>query len=474
MTYIICIFRNRVNIIPLNINIFMKTKLLLTLFAGAIIFMTSCKDDEDPGVITPSLDEELADLIDDFDFYTLPESNDFANIPQDPNNPMSDGKVALGKLLYHETALGANPRITGVGSEGTYSCASCHHVLAGFQAGVKQGISEGGVGFGMVGEARILNPEYVNWIDSMDVQPIRTPTAMNTAFQDVMLWNGQFGATGTNAGTEANWTPGTPIATNNLGFQGLETQAIAGFTVHRQKITEDFLNGYPEYKTQFDAVYGTYSTDDETLRQLTGLAIAAYERTLLSTEAPFQRYLKGETSALTEEQKKGAILFFGKAGCTSCHNGPALNSMQFEAIGMNELKGVGTFNTEGEQGARLGRGSFTKNPDDNYKFKVPQLYNLKDVSFLGHGGNFSTVRQVIQYKNAAIPQNVEVPVSQLADEFVPLNLTPEEIDQLTAFIVDGLYDDNLIRYVPESIISGFFFPVNDLESQDDPGIMGGF
>jgi cytochrome c peroxidase len=382
--------------------------------------------------------------------------------------------VALGQLLNHETALGGNPRITGVGSEGTYSCASCHHVAAGFQAGTKQGLSEGGVGFGIAGEARELNPEYITWTDSLDVQPIRTPTAMNGAFQDVMLWNGQFGATGTNAGTEANWTPGTPIATNELGFQGLETQAIAGFSVHRQKITNQFLIDYPEYKTMFDAAYGTYDTDDETLRQLTGLAIAAYERTLFASEAPFQRYLKGETSALTDEQKEGAILFFGKAGCTSCHTGPALNSMKFTALGMNELKGAGTFNTEGDKNERLGRGGFTKDPADNYKFKVPQLYNLKDVNFLGHGGNFTTVEQIIQYKNAAVPQNVEVPTSQLAPEFVPLNLTPDEIDLLTAFIEDALYDDNLVRYVPETIVSGFFFPVNDNDAQDDAGIMGGF
>jgi len=398
----------------------MKTRNLLTLFAGCLLFLTSCGDDDDggPGVITPTLDEELATLIDDFDLYTLPESTDFSSIPQDPLNPITTEKVALGKLLYHETALGTNPRIAGVGSEGTYSCASCHHVAAGFQAGVKQGISEGGVGFGIAGETRDLNPEYVTWVDSMDVQPIRTPTAMNTAFQDVMLWNGQFGATGTNAGTEANWTPGTPIATNTLGFQGVEIQAIAGFSVHRQKITNQFLIDYPDYKTMFDAAYGTYATDDETLRQLTGLAIATYERTLLPTEAPFQRYLKGETSALTDEQKQGAILFFGKAGCTTCHTGPALNSMQFVALGMNELKGANTFNTEGDKNERLGRGGFTKNPADNYKFKVPQLYNLKDVSFLGHGGNFNSVEQVIQYKNAAVPQNVEVPTSQLAPEFV--------------------------------------------------------
>lgn len=451
----------------------MKTHRLLTLFTVCLLALFSCKDEEGPGVTPPTLDQELASLIDDFDFFTLPASNDYSSIPQDPNNPLSDAKVALGKLLYHETALGTNPRMKDYDSDGTYSCASCHHVMAGFQAGLRQGISEGGVGFGMVGEGRVLNPKYVDWTDSLDVQPIRTPSAMNTAFQDVMLWNGQFGATGTNAGTEANWTPGTPKAVNELGFQGLETQAIAGFSVHRQGITEDFLTNYPEYKTQFDNVYGTYDTDPLSLRTLVGLAVGAYERTLLASEAPFQEYLKGNSNALTEQQKKGAILFFGKAGCVSCHNGPGLNSMAFHGLGMNELKGGDTFNTEGDKTERLGRGGFTGNAADNYKFKVPQLYNLKDVNFLGHGGTFGSVREIIEYKNLGVPENAEVPAGQLAAEFVPLNLTTEEIDQLTAFVEDGLYDNNLVRYVPATIPSGNFFPVNDLDSQDDPGIMGG-
>ena len=446
-----------------------------------LLFLASCsEDDEIPQVVQSTIDDDLIAVMQTasngtgLEFFQLPSSEDFANIPADPNNPLSAEKVALGKLLYHETALGMNPRMKkDYGSEGTYSCASCHHVAAGFQSGLKQGISEGGVGFGLVGEGRTLNPKYADWVDSLDVQPIRTPTAMNTAFQDVMLWNGQFGATGTNAGTEASWTPGTPKAVNELGFQGLETQAIAGFSVHRQFIDASFLDTYPEYKEMFDNVYGTYETDEQTLKELTGLAIAAYERTLFSNEAPFQKYLKGDQSAMTEEQKKGAILFFGKANCVSCHTGPALNSMEFHAIGMHELKGENTFNTEGEKGERLGRGGFTGDPNDNYKFKVPQLYNLTDVGFLGHGGNFNTVQEVIEYKNEAVAQNSEVPNEQLASAFEPLNLSAEEIQQLTTFVEEALYDPNLVRYVPESIPSGNFFPVNDPDSQDDTGIMGG-
>ena len=104
-------------------------------------------------------------------YFLLPESDDFYAIPQDPNNPVTPVKVELGKLLFHETGLLVNPKRP----EGrlTASCASCHHAGAGFQAGRRQGIGEGGSGFGVRGERRQKHPDYA--ADELDVQPIRSP-----------------------------------------------------------------------------------------------------------------------------------------------------------------------------------------------------------------------------------------------------------------------------------------------------------
>ena len=66
---------------------------------------------------------------------------------------------------------------------------------------------------------------------------------------------------------------------------------------------------------------------------------------------------------------------------------------------------------------KKGRGGFTGNPEDDYKFKTPQLYGLKYAPFYGHGGNFTSLRDLVVYKNTAISQNADVPQSQLADEF---------------------------------------------------------
>ena len=116
-----------------------------------------------------------------------------------------------------------------------------------------------------------------------------------------------------------------------------------------------------------------------------------------------------------------------------------------------------------------GRGGFTQNEADNYKFKVPQLYNLADSPFYGHGSSFRSIRAVIEYKNNAVPENDEVPAGQLAAGFVPLNLTDAQIDDLVAFIGTALHDPDLARYEPQVLGSNQCFPNNDEQSRVDLG-----
>jgi cytochrome c peroxidase len=394
----------------------------------------------------------------------LPQSDDFKRIPQDPKNPITMAKVELGKLLFHDPGLSINPKFEMFNE--TYSCATCHHHIAGFQAGRAQGVGEGGVGFGRIGESRVkdeLCPE-----DSLDIQPIRTPSTLNSAYQEVMLWNGQFGATGPNIGTESRWTPGTPLETNFLGYQGIETQAIAGLTVHRLGVPMELI-GETEYKQMIDAAFPEIPSQERYTKITLGLAIAAYERTIIASEAPFQKYLKGNHNAMTNEQKRGAILFFGKANCVACHNGPALNSMEFYAYGMKDLQGYAVYGNDPDMNTKRGRGGFTGNEEDDCKFKTPQLYNLKMANFLGHGSSFSNVYEVVKYKNMGIKENDFVPDSHLAEAFKPLGLTETEMKYLTSFIENGLFDPNLARYEPDFVPSGFCFPNNDPESRIDLG-----
>ncbi len=435
-----------------------------------VLFFSSCAKDteEDLSDTDAQLEEALKDVSNGLgkSFFTMPSSGELNRIPQDPNNPLTPEKVKLGRMLFHETALATVPKHT-IG-QGTYSCASCHHAQGGFQACLPQGIGDGGIGFGDTGLERTISPEYS--ADELDIQPLRSPSAMNVAYQKNMLWNGQFGATGINADTKDKWVEGTPLYNNYYGFEGPEIQAIAGLTVHRMKVNPDVLiAAMPEYKELFDAAFPDYPATTRISQITTGLAIAAYERTLLATQAPFQQWLRGDNDAMSEEAKEGAILFFGKANCGSCHTGPALNSMEFHALGMNDLDGSGVFEYDPNDVAHKGRGGFTGNDDEMYQFKVPQLYNLKDSPFYGHGSSFRDIRTVVDYKNKAIPENANVPMEYISSTFQPKGLTEEEVDLITVFLEDALYDGNLMRYTPEVLPSGNCFPNNDSQSQDDLG-----
>jgi len=433
-------------------------------FILALLSLVACASEES------TIDDDLrfaintAEASNGLSSFRMPLSDQYNQIPQDPNNPITVAKVELGKLLFHEPGFGTVGEFAEM--EQTFSCASCHHAGAGFQANLPQGIGDGGIGFGINGEGRQVD-RFVE-MTKVDVQSIRSPAALNTAFQTNLLWNGQFGATALNSGTENVWPDDTPIATNRLGFEGVETQAIAGLTVHRHRVDPASVEGLG-YKDLFDRAFANISPSARYNNQTGGLAIAAYERTIMANQSPFQKWLRGGSSWMSDDEKQGAILFFGKANCVSCHNGPGLAAMQFDAIGLNDFDPAQVANFDVDDIENKGRGGFTKKVEDEYKFKVPQLYNLKDSPFYGHGASFTSVRDLIVYKNEAKAQNGKVPSSQLADQFVPLQLTDEEIDLITAFIEHGLYDSNLERYVPASLPSDLCFPNNDWKSKADMG-----
>ncbi|PTM10838.1 MAG: cytochrome-c peroxidase [Bacteroidetes bacterium] len=445
----------------------MKNHLWGAILLALVVLAAACSPDENT-----DLDDRLsvalhaADPVNGKAGFKLPKSYDFASIPQDPRNALTGEKVTLGRLLYHETGLATNPKRPE--GTGTYSCASCHFASAGFQAGRFQGIGEGGSGIGHNGQDRLRIDTYLP--EELDVQPVRSPTTLNVAYQQVMLWNGQFGATGPNTGTEAQWTEGTPIATNHLGYEGVETQAIAGLNVHRLVINEAYLESLG-YTNLFDAAFPEVPEATRYSREMAGLAIAAYERTLLANQTPFQRYLEGKPNAMNDAEKRGALLFFGEANCVSCHRGPALSTMTFYAFGMGDLDQCPeqTFGAGMDTPANLGRASFTHNDADKYAFKTPTLYNMKDSPFYGHGGTFRSISEVVNYKNGGVPQNDRVPASYLADQFRPLGLTAAEVNDITAFLTTALYDADLHRYEPAYLLSGQCFPNNDVQSSLDLG-----
>lgn len=391
----------------------------------------------------------------EMDYYKIPDFTDYDAIPHDPNNPITEAKVILGMMLYHDPAAGTIP--SNYKNYQTYSCGSCHPAECEYQPGIVQGIGEGGSGFGMFGEDRIANPDIP--IADLDVQPLKTPSALNMAFAPNALWDGRLGARGFNEGTEELWTE-KPQSTNLLGYDGLETQAIVGLTVHRISIDADWVVKY-NYKELFDDAWPDINASKRYTDLYASLAIAAYERTMLSCSAPFQDFIRGDYSALTKAQILGGELFFGKGNCVACHTGVAFaNNDKMFCIGLNDFDTTEAVRTS----PQLGRASFTGNPEDSYKFKVPQLYNLKGVEHYGHGASQPSLRSMIEYCAKGDPENESVDPSFISPGFVDCNLTKTELDYIDDFLHNALYDAEIKRNSPDAVPSGFHFPNADEQS----------
>ncbi len=440
------------------------TKNLLCLI-GLIGLIAGCTADE----LQNPLDQQLKTAIErvsptgTLDHFILHDpKTELSSIPQDPNNPLTPVKVELGKMLFYETGIALAPKHPEM--KGTYSCSTCHVPEVGFMPGRAQGIADGGIGFGTVGESRTKMFFYDD--SEPDVQGARALNVMNVAYVYNTTWSGKFGGGYNNVGTEQAWVDDAAI--NFLGLEALESQIIEGFKLHRMIINRDVVDTLG-YKPYFDAAFAEIP-ESERYSPLTGsFAIAAYLRTLISNQAPFQKWLKGQYDAMTDEEKRGALLFFGKAGCYKCHNGKPLNNPEhFYAIGVKDLYETGlAINTDEHDKRNFGRGGFTGRPEDMYKFKVPQLYNMGESPFFFHGASKTSMREVIEYFDKAIPENPRVPASQIAPQFRPLGLTDQEKEDLLAFLTNALHDRDMHRYVPDRVLSGNCFPNNDPQSKKD-------
>lgn len=290
-------------------------KLLTGVCLCSVLYFISCRMDN--GTISNEIDDRLEELIKDhsengkISFYVMPQSNEYSSIPnQDPNNPITAEKAALGKMLFFETGLAQEAKKSV--SFNTYSCSSCHIPEKNFTAGRVQGIADGAIGFGRLGELRHKNPLYDG--SEVDAQGARPLPTINLAYVRNALWSGAFGARGMNEGTQSAWGIADSLTSiNHLGMEGLESNNTRALFVHRQVITKELMEKLG-LKSMFDKAFPNVPDDQRYTRQIASNAIASYFRTIFTNEAPFQKWLKGDRSALSPQQKRGAELFLEKQG----------------------------------------------------------------------------------------------------------------------------------------------------------------
>lgn len=467
------------------------------------------------------------------DYFKLPHRDDYASeqdyldaIPQDHRNPLTPDKIALGMDLFHDPGVMSAPRgrdeAGQIVQSGVASCSTCHNAEAGFKPGIRNAQGEGGMGYGFAGRERVIDPRYVP--DSRDQQARSAPTFVNSAFVPNQLWDGRIGFGVNNKSLpgllfDRDQIMGNPLNLFTLGPS--ETEGLGGQFEHRHSRPHEGVQNTAAYSATMDDVFPPSVVDilvpdnlfsnplvsflftgaelmdafanfileptplRKKLVKQTALAIGAYMRSALANEAPFQKWLRGDDKALTSDQLKGAILFFGKAKCVGCHTGPGLSNSGFQAVGFRDLgdfrsiddaRAAGRTLPEflpetaylapicdarencgaiGGASTGLGRGSFTKRSEDDFKFKTPTLYNVADASIMGHGGSFFDVRDVVVYFNEGVAENPRTPASALDERFAGgLGLSDEEIDFIVAFVKEGLRDPDLLRYQPTSLPSG--------------------
>jgi len=437
-------------------------------FLLTIVLISSCSQDTTSEDI--QMDETLKRLISNvapdgsYEYYIVPSEEELDQIPQDLRNPLTTEKVELGKMLFFETGLAMNARYNS--GMGTYSCATCHLPSAAFKPGAPQGVADGGMGFGLQGEDRVKNADYTE--DELDVQSARPLSLINVAFVTNTFWNGQFGSRGANTDTEELWHELEELEGNFLGYEAIETQNFEGVETHRIATNRGLLDQFG-YTELYDEVFPEL---DENLRYsnfATSLALSAYIRSITSSQAPFQSWLKGESEAMSMEEKLGAQVFFGKARCTNCHYQKNLGSDEFHRLGVKDLYQRPSFSTDQSDRRNLGRGGFTLDEEDYFKFKVPTIYNLVDDPFYFHGSSKHTVEEVVDYKILAESENPNVSTESLSEKFFPLELTEDERSNLLSFLKVSLRDPNLDRYEPNFVLSGNCFPNNDPVSRLDLG-----
>jgi len=287
--------------------------------------------------------------------------------PAPPDNPTTPARVTLGNALYFDTRLSA---------DGTVACASCHVLAIG-------GDDDRPVSLGIGGAPGTRN----------------APTVLNAAFFSAQFWDGRAASLEEQAlGPMVN-----PLEMGNLSHaEVIETLAsVAG------------------YRPLFDAAFGagTAITIDRVAQ-----AIAAFERTLLTPDSPFDRYVNGDPAALTAQQVAG-MNRFASIGCTTCHSGAHFAGPP-QQDGTPFLQRFPRFTTSAYVAqydllADTGRFAVTGVPSDRHKYKVPSLRNVALTAPYFHNGAVAT-----------LPEAVRV----IAQVQLDLTLDDEAVSELVAFL----------------------------------------
>jgi len=318
------------------------------------------------------------------------------------NGHPDKAKVELGKFLFFDKILSGNRNI---------ACATCHHGLTDTGDGLSLPIGEGARGLGVTRDTGWGSDAIIERVPR-NAPPLFALGAksMTALFHDgrVEVDNTQISGFRTPAGDELPLELENVLAaqamfpvtspTEMAGQAGENTIAdaavsgnLAGPSGVWEQIAERLRNN-PEYVMLFNQAFGL--SQNEITYAHAANAISAFESSAWRADnSPFDRYLRGDKKALSKAAKKGLKLFYGKAGCSSCHSGKFQTDMQFHAIAMPQIgpgKGHGPSGYED-----FGRAAITGDELQRYHFRTPPLRNVALTGPWGHSGAFDTLEGVV-------------------------------------------------------------------------------
>lgn len=273
-------------------------------------------------------------------------------------NKTNEFRVKLGKTLFFD------PRLSG---SNWISCATCHNPGMGWSDGLPTGIGEG--------QKALLRA---------------TPTIINTAFNHLQTWDGR--------------------------FRSLEEQAMGpiGSSGEMNQKPEELvkeLKAIPGYVEMFKDAYPGRGITKDTI----SMALASFERTIISAKAPFDRWIQGDENAISMKAKRGFELFEGKAHCATCHSGYNFTDDGFHNIGL--------------KGNDIGRFAVKAVDVTKGAFKTPTLRNIEQTAPYMHNGAYTTLEEVIDHyvRGGDIKSN-------LSPNFKKAELSESEKSELLAFL----------------------------------------
>ncbi len=296
---------------------------------------------------------------------------DAENIPWYNDKKPSDDLIHLGKLLFFDNRLVPDEN---------QSCASCHDPNMGFSDGVALDIKHNG-----------------------KKNKRNSPHLYNLAWAPAVHWDGR-------TEKECYFPEDTEKEVCLPPLEGQAFKSMKKRGVYKTFIPKIRANA--EYRKLFKKAFPPKGEINHTNM---AIAIGAFERTLVSNNSAFDRYLKGDNNALSPEAKRGMALFAGKAKCILCHDGPNFTDHGFHNIGVDsDDKGRGVkLELEAMQGA----------------FKTPGLRNVLLTAPYMHDGSLGTVEDVIRFYNRGGDRE-----ENLSKDINPLNLSDKDIWDLVAFL----------------------------------------